>query len=228
MENMYIYDQTRVVPSEALKAIQGGRLKGMSDINPMWRIKKLTEMFGPCGIGWRIETVDSRIVDGHEEERVCFVDINLFIKVDGEWSYPIPGTGGSAFTTKERNGVHTSDECFKMAYTDAISVACKMLGIAADVYFEKDRTKYNQDEERNQESNNKKEHDRIMAEIKGKWNTLSAITKTHTDDKERDAALEAWMEKMVSEKNASYADINATLADLLAKAVEKNKKEQAV
>jgi hypothetical protein len=31
-----------------------------------------------------------------------------------------------------------------MALTDAISVACKALGMGADVYFEKDRTKYEQ------------------------------------------------------------------------------------
>ena len=29
-----------------------------------------------------------------------------------------------------------------MAYTDALSVSCKQLGIGADVYWEKDRTKY--------------------------------------------------------------------------------------
>jgi hypothetical protein len=31
-----------------------------------------------------------------------------------------------------------------MALTDAISVACKALGMGADVYFEKDRTKWDQ------------------------------------------------------------------------------------
>ncbi len=44
----------------------------------------------------------------------------------------------------ERNGAHTSDECYKMAYTDAISVCCKQLGFGADVYWQKDRTKYDQ------------------------------------------------------------------------------------
>ena len=43
---------------------------------------------------------------------------------------------------EEKSGIHVSDECFKMALTDAISVAAKALGIGADVYFEKDRTKY--------------------------------------------------------------------------------------
>ena len=35
-----------------------------------------------------------------------------------------------------------SDEAFKMSVTDAIGVAAKQLGIAADVYFANDRTKY--------------------------------------------------------------------------------------
>ena len=43
----------------------------------------------------------------------------------------------------ERGGFYANDEAYKMATTDAISVACKNLGIAADVYFERDVTKYN-------------------------------------------------------------------------------------
>ena len=73
-----------------------------------------------------------------------FVHINLFVKMNGEWSEAIQGIGGSSFVTNEKNGLYTSDECFKMALTDAISVACKALGIGADVYWDKDSTKYNQ------------------------------------------------------------------------------------
>ena len=58
MENLKIYEQVRSVPAEAKKNIGGGRLKGMTDINPMWRIKKLTEVFGVCGIGWKNEIVE--------------------------------------------------------------------------------------------------------------------------------------------------------------------------
>ena len=42
----------------------------------------------------------------------------------------------------------TSDECYKMAYTDAIGVAAKALGIGADVYWAAGRTKYSQDEKK--------------------------------------------------------------------------------
>ena len=51
-ENMDLYNVLRDVPNIAKKAITAGRLKGMTDINPMYRIKALTEEFGPCGIGW--------------------------------------------------------------------------------------------------------------------------------------------------------------------------------
>ena len=137
-----IYNKVRAVPSEAQKPIQGGRLKGMTDINPMWRIKALTELFGPCGIGWKYTITDKRLENGGNDEISAFVDINLYIKHEGEWSEAIPGTGGSMFVTKESRGLYTSDECFKMALTDAISVSCKSLGVGADVYWNKDRTKY--------------------------------------------------------------------------------------
>lgn len=142
MENLAIYNAVRSVPDSAKRQIGAGRLKGKTDINPMWRLKTLTEQFGPCGIGWKYTITDKRLEEGANGEVAAFLDIDLFVKVDGAWSDAIPGTGGSAFVVKEKNGPYTSDECFKMALTDAISVACKALGFGADVYWEADRSKY--------------------------------------------------------------------------------------
>jgi len=152
MSNLEIYNNVRKVPQEAKKPILGGRLKGMTDINPMWRIKALTEQFGPCGIGWKYEIIEKCLEQGGGDEIASFVDINLFVKIGDAWSEAIPGTGGSMFVTKERNGLYTSDECFKMALTDAISVACKALGFGADVYWDGDRTKYSKPEKPSQQS----------------------------------------------------------------------------
>ena len=142
MNNLELYNKFKSVPDSAKKAITAGRLKGKTDINPMWRIKMLTEQFGPCGVGWYPEIVDQWIEQGADGTAMAFVKINLFVKIDGEWSKPIVGIGGSMAIAKESNGKYTDDECYKKAYTDAISVSCKMLGIAADVYYEKDSTKY--------------------------------------------------------------------------------------
>lgn len=142
MESMIIYDVVRSVPENAKKTIKAGRLSGKTDINPMWRLKTLTEQFGPCGFGWKYTITDKRLEQGANGEVAAFVDIDLFINLGGEWSAAIPGTGGSAFVAKEKSGLYTSDECFKMALTDAISVACKALGFGADVYWQADETKY--------------------------------------------------------------------------------------
>jgi hypothetical protein len=141
LENLIIYNQVREVPTSAQKKINGGRMNGKTDINPMWRIKVLTEQFGPCGIGWYYIPV-KKWTETFESETAAFVDIELYVKYDNEWSKPISGTGGSMFVANEKNGPYVSDECYKMATTDAISVACKQLGIGADIYWDADKSKY--------------------------------------------------------------------------------------
>ena len=144
MENLENYNKIKEVPDEAKKKKTGGRLKGMTDIKPMWRIEKLTETFGMCGIGWKAPIKNKEIIEGADGEKIAIVDIDLYVKVNGEWSEAIEGTGGSSFISKEKGGLYTSDECFKMAYTDALSVACKSLGMGANVYW--GDSKYTTDE----------------------------------------------------------------------------------
>lgn len=142
MENMSIYERVRECPQNALKAIQAGRLRGKSDINPMWRIKMLTEIFGPAGIGWYYDITRQWTEAGANGEIAAFVNINLYVKIGDEWSKPIQGNGGSMLVTQEKNGLYTDDDAFKKALTDAISVSCKALGFAANVYWDQDGTKY--------------------------------------------------------------------------------------
>ena len=142
MDNVEIWRQLEKTADEAKKPIEAGRLKGFTDINPMWRFKRLTEVFGAVGVGWKFVITDKQIIPGADGVLSAFVDILLYYKHNGEWSEGIPGTGGSAFVAKESKGLYTSDECFKMALSDAIGTACKALGMSADIYFSKDRSKY--------------------------------------------------------------------------------------
>lgn len=144
MDNMEFWGKFCETPKEAQKEISAGRLKGFTDINPMWRLKRLTEVYGPCGVGWKYVITDKQVIPGGNGEMAAFVDILLFYvdPATGNWSEGIPGFGGSMFVANEKNGPHVSDECFKMALSDAIGTACKALGMSADIYFSKDRTKY--------------------------------------------------------------------------------------
>lgn len=143
-DNLRFYARVAHVPEEARKSIGAGRLKGKTDINPMWRIKALTETFGPCGFGWRYVIKDQRTMEAPDGFIKAFVDIDLYVRdpETGEWSEPIPGIGGNDFYKIESSGPYANDECYKSALTDAISVACKALGVGADVYWSTDTTKY--------------------------------------------------------------------------------------
>lgn len=144
-----IYDAVRSVPEDAQKIIRGGRLNGMTNINPMWRIKKLTEQFGACGFGWYYDIRKMWLENSMaSDEIVANVEIDLFVKIGDEWSKPIRGVGGSMFLAQEKNGLHTDDEAYKKALTDAISVACKALGMGADIYWDSDSTKYDRTADR--------------------------------------------------------------------------------
>lgn len=141
-QNMNIFESVRSVDEKCKKAITAGKLKGMTNINPMWRIEKLTKLFGPCGIGWWIDNVRYSESFYGQNELVVWCELDLYIK---GFDHPIYGVGGSKLYGKgigKKDEFDINDECRKMAMTDAISVACKNLGFAADVYYGIDDTKY--------------------------------------------------------------------------------------
>lgn len=179
MDNLKIYNAVANVPKEAQKTIQAGRIKGMTDINPMWRIKTLTEQFGVCGFGWKYIITDKRIIEGADGVVCAFVDIELFVKIGDQWSDAIEGTGGSQLVSVERNGKYTNDECFKMALTDAISVACKSLGIGANVYWQNGGSKYNTAPKDKPQTAREK----LIAKLKEKGIDLNTFASEHGLDK---------------------------------------------
>ena len=143
-KNMRFYGQVQDTPKEAQKSFNNGRFSG-TDINPMWRIKKLTEVFGPCGFGWWTQNVKYNFVTSEQTNEVAvFCELELVV-VDPETdleSHPIYGVGGNTFVAQRKSGPQSSDEAMKMAYTDALSIACKALGFSHDIYYQADRTKY--------------------------------------------------------------------------------------
>jgi len=108
-----------------------------------------------------------------------------------------------------------SDECFKMALTDALSVACKSLGVAADVYFEKDRSKYDNVEppigsQATQSNNttNTPQSDKKLSQ--GQINRLYAIAKTkgRTGDQVQSAVKSHYkVEHMVDLTKKQYDEV---------------------
>lgn len=130
-DNLSAWNALARPPKEALKAIKGGRLSGMTDINPTWRLKAMTEVYGPVGTGWWY-TIDGFDTHDMAGEVALLARITLYI---AGREHGIPGVGGSMLVASEKGGMRLSDEAWKMAVTDALSVAMKALGVGAEVYM---------------------------------------------------------------------------------------------
>ena len=203
MENMKIWDAVKQPPPEALREIQAGRLKGKTDINPQWRYQVMTEQFGMCGIGWKYE-VEVWNEPTTSDQTFAFAKIQLFIKVNDEWSEPIPGIGGSMLVTKETAGLHASDEGYKMAITDALSVAMKMLGVGANIYAGLSGSKYQPEPKK-------------APEKKAPKKTFDTTTLEGALEFLEDKYPKAWEHTIVAAKMAdSYGVTGDTMAELIA------------
>jgi hypothetical protein len=134
MDNLDIWQKVSRPPKDALRQIEAGRLRGKTDISPQWRLKVMTELFGPCGSGWGYQIERLWTEPGQGGEVMAFALVTVWYSRPDHQRCEVPGIGGAALIVNEKNGPHSNDEAFKMAVTDALSVAMKALGVAADIY----------------------------------------------------------------------------------------------
>jgi hypothetical protein len=131
-------------PQSSLKIIEFGYLKGKSDINPQWRLMAMTEAFGVVGHGWNWRIVRTWSEVGGDGQIMCFSEVAAKVRIDGVWGEEFSGIGGSVITELAKGVLKSNDEGYKMATTDALGVAFKSLGVAADIYLGNyDGSKYN-------------------------------------------------------------------------------------
>ena len=109
---------------------RAGGFKGTA-IKPQWVVMRLTEEFGPCGLGWGINRPEFQVVPvGAEVMVYCTVSC-----WHGTLDNILWGVGGDKVSTSRQSGTFNDDEAFKKAFTDAIMNAFKFLGVAADVHM---------------------------------------------------------------------------------------------
>ncbi len=182
--NIRFYRQFATTPESAKRTIGAGRLKGYTDINPMWRIKRLTEVFGPAGFGWWTQDEKFTYEPCETGEIAVFCSLQLVV-VDPETheqSHPISGFGGNKFVANETKGKYCNDEAMKMAYTDALAIACKALGFSHDVYYAGDRTKYSLEEDAAKNSGGAEDIEALQAITKRIQNGIGMVTKDMTEE----------------------------------------------
>ena len=56
---------------------------------------------------------------------MCFSEVAVKTKLNGQWGEEFFGIGGSEIVEKNKNGISPNDEGYKKATTDALGVAFK-------------------------------------------------------------------------------------------------------
>lgn len=108
-----------------------------SSIDPMWRMMRLTEYFGPIGQGWGIEEEPHPLIIDAGEMTLIFMTLKCFY-VDPETSqkHIIYGFGGDSITKKKIGSPPSGDdEALKKCVTDALMNAYMRLGLSADIWL---------------------------------------------------------------------------------------------
>jgi hypothetical protein len=124
----------RTDPDHTKGFTRGGGFKGTA-VKPIYTEQKMTEHFGPCGVGWGITEPSYQVVAGSDGQVAVYCWLSLWYVQDGKRSEPVPGVGGDMVVIKQSSGLRTSDEAFKAAFTDALSNAMKHIGMSADVHM---------------------------------------------------------------------------------------------
>lgn len=117
------------------KQFQRGGFRGTAT-RPIWNEMRLTEHFGPCGLGWGFRKPGFTLtptVDG-QHLVICLLEC-WYADGDGNPA-SLWGIGGDTILKMNRDGkVSSDDESYKKAFTDALGNAFKHIGVNADIHM---------------------------------------------------------------------------------------------
>lgn len=131
MSNTEIWDKLgKTDPSATKQFSRVGGFKGTA-IKPQWAIKRLTEYFGPVGLGWGIGEPQFQVVVSGEEILVYCTVQCWHTKPE----FTVFGVGGDKVCASRSSGKFNDDEAFKKAFTDAVMNAFKFVGVGADIHL---------------------------------------------------------------------------------------------
>ncbi len=151
-KNLEIWTAVDKTDPKHTKKFTGAAGIPLRNIDPVYRMKRLTEQFGPCGVGWGWviertwrDAFSNTFYDKESGEHVTEVKDCVYAQVyiwyvwEGERRQTGPQIGGT------ETG-RTPDESYKMAVTDAFGKCAVALGLCADVYLGEFDNKYGRPE----------------------------------------------------------------------------------
>lgn len=130
--NMRIWEKHPQTDLSFTKESEYGRKQ--TSINPQYQKKILTEMFGPCGIGWGFDykfwsfnATGKASKNAPEKEHLVIVCDGILWYMDNDKRYEIPVTRDKIYDVGDHTYIKLQTEC--------ISKAVTYIGVNADIFL---------------------------------------------------------------------------------------------
>ena len=137
--NMNVWNAITESDPKYLKLVSFGQRKFMS-IDPQYQIRKMTEIYGPVGIGWGYDVEYD--YPSNEEVILIVAKVSIWTQLPENKFGPIAGS--RTFWHKDMK--RPAEDAGKMALTDALTKGLSHLGCDADVFLGKHDNKYSADD----------------------------------------------------------------------------------
>ena len=131
--NKALWARVCVTDPKAVKPITGKQYSGNSP-KPYWIIERLTDEFGPCGIGWGFTILNERFERFSDTDTLHVAVVRLWYVLEGiRGELEQVGQTKATYTTSK--GAFLLDEdAPKKSVTDALVKCASYLGFAGDIF----------------------------------------------------------------------------------------------
>jgi len=175
MENMRFWDQAEKTPEEHTSEVK--QRGGFTAINTQYMLKRMTEIFGPVGIGWGFDVEHSLLE--HPKGTLAIADVTVWVESQDKKYGPIRGTD-HLITAKG----YVDDDAPKKATSDALKKAISHVGVCADIflgYYDDDKYKRGLDRDKAEKSQSEAEMQRLRGLVNNRLDDIKGLNKPFYD-----------------------------------------------
>jgi hypothetical protein len=133
MSNKALWQRAYVTDPRAVKEITGKQYRGNSP-KPYWIVERLTDEFGPCGIGWGFTILNERFERFSETDSLHVASVRFWYVLDGvRGELEQIGQTKASYTTS-KGSFMLDEDAPKKSVTDALVKCASYLGFAGDIF----------------------------------------------------------------------------------------------
>lgn len=132
--NLEVWQRFGYTDPKHTKAISGKAYSGTSP-KPHWIIYKLTEAFGPIGIGWGFRVLEERYDAMGDVETLHVAKVQLWYRYNGERAEIEQFGATRAKYLTSSNKILVDEDAIKKSVTDALVKCASYVGVCADIFM---------------------------------------------------------------------------------------------